>query len=75
MDVFSYVTSIGSASFKEDDALMNAPDYKPRAIETSEVRCPDEQATEAMKAEIEMCIRDRSTGRFDSMGAASRSEA
>mgnify|MGYP000096186758 CR=1 FL=1 len=32
---------------------MNAPDYKPLAIETSEVRCPDEQATEAMKAEID----------------------
>ncbi len=28
----------GSASFKEDDALMNAPDYKPLAIET-EARC------------------------------------
>ena len=66
MEVFSYVTSIGSASFKEDDALMNAPDYKPLAIETSEVRCPDEQATEAMKAEI-----DRAKDAGESLGAVS----
>ena len=63
VEVFSYVTSIGSASFKEDDALMNAPDYKPLAIETSEVRCPDEQATEAMKAEI-----DRAKDAGESLG-------
>ena len=67
VEVFSYVTSIGSASFKEDDALMNAPDYKPRAIETSEVRCPDEQATEAMKAEI-----DRAKDAGESLGGTFR---
>ena len=67
VEVFSYVTSIGSASFKEDDALMNAPDYKPPAIETSEVRCPDEQATEAMKAEI-----DRAKDAGESLGGTFR---
>ena len=67
VEVFSYVTSIGSASFKEDDALMNAPDYKPLAIETSEVRCPDEQATEAMKAEI-----DRAKDAGESLGGTFR---
>ena len=53
VEVFSYVTSIGDARFEEDDPLMRAPDYKPLAIETSEVRCPDEAATEAMKAAID----------------------
>lgn len=67
VEVFSYVTSIGSASFKEDDALMNASDYKPLAIETSEVRCPDEQATEAMKAEI-----DRAKDAGESLGGTFR---
>lgn len=67
VEVFSYVTSIGSASFKEDDALMNASDYKPLAIETSEVRCPDERATEAMKAEI-----DRAKDAGESLGGTFR---
>ena len=67
VEVFSYVTSIGSASFKEDDALMNAPDYKPLAIETSEVRGPDERATEAMKAEI-----DRAKDAGESLGGTFR---
>ena len=67
VEVFSYVTSIGSASFEEDDAFMNAPDYKPLAIETSEVRRPDEQATEAMKAEI-----DRAKDAGESLGGTFR---
>ena len=67
VEVFSYVTSIGSASLKEDDSLMNAPDYKPLAIETSEVRYPDEQATEAMKAEI-----DRAKDAGESLGGTFR---
>ena len=53
VEVFSYVASIGQARFEEDDPLMTAPDYKPLAIEMSEVRCPDEAASEAMKAEID----------------------
>ncbi len=53
VEVFSYVTSVGQARFEEDDPFMNAPDYKPLAIETSEMRCPDEAATKAMKEEID----------------------
>lgn len=67
VEVFSYVTSIGSAVFEECDPLMTAPDYKPLAIETSEVRCPDEAATCAMKAEIDAA---RKAG--DSLGGTFR---
>ena len=67
VEVFSYVTSIGAARFEEDDPLMNAPDYKPLAIETSPVRCPDEEATEAMKAEI-----DRAKEAGESLGGTFR---
>ncbi|WP_417135356.1 chorismate synthase [Rubneribacter badeniensis] len=67
VEVFSYVTSIGDARFEEDDPLMHAPDYKPLAIETSEVRCPDEAATEAMKATI-----DRAKEAGESLGGTFR---
>ncbi|WP_146040714.1 chorismate synthase, partial [Raoultibacter timonensis] len=50
---FSYVTRIGSAEFAEEDPLTAAPDYKPLDIEMSDVRCPDDDATEAMKAAID----------------------
>ncbi|WP_165044488.1 chorismate synthase [Adlercreutzia sp. ZJ138] len=53
VEVFSYVTSIGSARFEEDDPMVAAPDYKPLDIETSEVRCPDAKATQAMKDAID----------------------
>lgn len=53
VEIFSYVTRIGSAAFAEDDPMTAAPDYKPLDIETSDVRCPDEDATEAMKAAID----------------------
>lgn len=53
VEIFSYVTRIGSAAFAEDDPMTAAPDYKPLDIETSDVRCPDENATEAMKAAID----------------------
>lgn len=67
VEVFSYVTSIGEARFEEDDPLMTAPDYKPLAIEMSEVRCPDEAASEAMKAEI-----DRARKAGESLGGTFR---
>lgn len=51
--VFSYVVSIGSVALEEDDPQLAAPDYKPLDIELSEVRCPSEETTEAMKAEID----------------------
>ena len=51
VEVFSYVASIGDVSLDEDDPMLAAPDYKPLDIELSDVRCPDEEATEAMKRE------------------------
>lgn len=53
VEIYSYVTRIGSAEFIEDDPMLAAPDYKPLDIEMSDVRCPDEKATEAMKAAID----------------------
>lgn len=67
VEIFSYVTSIGGACFNEEEPLMAAPDYKPLDIEMSEVRCPDEEATEAMKAEI-----DRAQKKGESLGGVFR---
>ncbi len=53
VEIFSYVTRIGSAKFVEDEPMLAAPDYKPLDIEMSDVRCPDDDATEAMKAAID----------------------
>lgn len=57
VEVFSYVASIGEAVFEEDDPLLAAPDYKPLDIETSDMRCPDENATEAMKEAVDRARR------------------
>ena len=67
VEVFSYVASIGAAALEEDDPLLAAPDYKPLDIELSDVRCPDEAATEAMKAEI-----DRAREAGESLGGTFR---
>lgn len=67
VEVFSYVNRIGDAVWREDDPLMEAADYTPLAIETSEVRCPNEEATEAMVAEIEHAKEDK-----DSLGGTFR---
>ena len=53
VEIFSYVTSIGQAKFNESDPMMDAPDYKPLEIEISDVRCPNEAAADAMRAEID----------------------
>lgn len=53
VDVFSYVTSIGQAALSEADPMFDAPDYKPLEIELSDVRCPNEAASDAMRAEID----------------------
>ncbi len=67
VEVFSYVVSIGSASLEEDEPMLSAPDYKPLDIELSEVRCPSEEATAAMKAEI-----DRASDAGESLGGTFR---
>ena len=58
VDIFSYVTSIGDAVFEEEDPFMDAPDYKTLDIETSEVRCPDEEASERMMQAIDKAKAD-----------------
>ena len=53
VEVYSYVVSIGGVGMIEEDPIRDAADYRPLAIEMSELRCPDEEATEAMKARID----------------------
>ncbi|NPD30849.1 chorismate synthase [Eggerthellaceae bacterium zg-1084] len=67
VNVFSYVTSIGSVSLDEDEPLLSAPDYKPLDIEVSELRCPSLETTEAMKARI-----DEARAAGESLGGAFR---
>ena len=51
--IISYVTSIGDAEFVEEDPMMNCIHHSPLDIELSEVRCPDTDSTERMKAAID----------------------
>lgn len=53
VEVYSYVVSVGGVGMAEEDPMRDAADYRPLAIEMSELRCPDEDATEAMKARID----------------------
>ena len=53
VEVYSYVVSSGGVGMIEEDPMRDAADYRPLAIEMSELRCPDEEATEAMKARID----------------------
>ncbi len=53
VEIYSYVTSIGSVSMPEEDPMVQAASYRSLDIEFSETRCPDEATTEAMKAEID----------------------
>ena len=59
VEIFSYVTGIGSAVMREDDPFMNPSRYTPLEIETSEVRCPDAETSEAMKREIDRALKAR----------------
>lgn len=67
VEIFSYVTGIGSVIMREDDPFMNASRYTPLEIETSEVRCPDAETSEAMKREIDRAIKNK-----DSLGGTFR---
>ena len=63
VEVFSYVNRIGTAEFEEDDPMMMAPDYKPLDIEMSEVRCPDDAASDKMKKMIDVArVKGESLG-------------
>lgn len=65
VEIRSYVTGIGAAAF--EDNLADVASYACEDIEASAVRCPDAQATEAMKAEI-----DRAKAAGESLGGTFR---
>lgn len=67
VEVFSYVVSIGEESMEEADPIAAAPHYTPLDIEMSDVRCPDEEAAERMKAAI-----DRAREAGESLGGTFR---
>ena len=67
VEVFSYVTRIGSVEYMEEEPMVQAPDYKPLSIELSEVRCPSEEASASMMAEI-----DKAKEAGDSLGGTFR---
>jgi len=58
VEVYSYVTQIGSVVLPEEEPMVSAPDYKPLEIETSELRCPDSATSEAMKEEIDKARKE-----------------
>ena len=53
VEIYSYVTSIGDATFEEENPMENALYYSPLDIEMSEVRCPDEEASQRMMDAID----------------------
>ena len=53
VEIYSYVVSIGDVALEESRPMVDAAEYTTLDIETSEVRCPDGQATEAMKQAID----------------------
>ena len=67
VEIFSYVTSIGQAKMPEKNPMVEAAYYKPLEIELSEVRCPNEAASEAMMREI-----DRAREAGESLGGTFR---
>lgn len=67
VEIYSYVTSIGSASMQERNPMQDALYYSPLDIEMSEVRCPDEAASQRMMDAI-----DASKAKGDSLGGTYR---
>lgn len=53
VEIFSYVTSIGGVYMQESDPMKQAATYAPLDIEMSEVRCPDEEASNRMMDAID----------------------
>ena len=53
VEIYSYVTSIGDVVFEEDNPMESALYYSPLDIEMSEVRCPDEEASQRMMDTID----------------------
>ncbi|MEF9841669.1 MAG: chorismate synthase [Raoultibacter sp.] len=67
VEIFSYVTRVGTVALEEDEPLVAGPDYKPLDIEMSEMRCPDPETTKSMKRAIDVA---RITG--ESLGGTFR---
>ncbi len=67
LEIYSYVTSIGSASMQERNPMQDALYYSPLDIEMSEVRCPDEAASQRMMDAI-----DAAKAKGDSLGGTYR---
>lgn len=67
VEIYSYVTSIGSASMQERNPMQDALYYSPLDIEMSEVRCPDEAASQRMMDAI-----DSAKAKGDSLGGTYR---
>lgn len=67
VEIYSYVTSIGSASMQERNPMQDALYYSPLDIEMSEVRCPDEAASQRMMDAI-----DAARAKGDSLGGTYR---
>ena len=63
VEVFSYVTSIGSAKYEESDAFMRCGKYNLADIELSEVRCPSAEASQKMMKMIDVArVKGESLG-------------
>ncbi len=67
VEIYSYVTSIGSASMQERNPMQDALYYSPLDIEMSEVRCPDEAVSQRMMDAI-----DAAKAKGDSLGGTYR---
>ena len=67
VEIYSYVTSIGSARLREHNFIEESADYKPLEIELSDVRCPNDAASDAMRKEI-----DKAREEGDSLGGTFR---
>ncbi len=67
VEIYSYVTSIGGESMQETDPMQDALFYSPLDIEMSEVRCPDEAASQRMMDAI-----DTAKEKGDSLGGTYR---
>lgn len=61
VEIYSYVRRIGPVEMREENKDFRTLPYNPLDIETSDVRCPDPEATEAMKRAIDRARRERNT--------------
>ncbi len=61
VEIYSYVTSIGRARLREYSFIEEAADYKTLEIELSDVRCPNDAASDAMKKEIDKAREEGDT--------------